>query len=329
MTDDLDAEIANWANLTKDQQLALYKRDAARRSTGTDVKSMEAYRTIFEPCVKMFKDYLESLGPFEVVNGHNHALDVTDKYARETLIERLSTALTSWLLIKAPPVAQFVIDRHRAGTTIAACCEALRCRSCGVHSHVVEITGTKLRPLQYDMKTPRSCEHVEFEDCPIDATQPYSVEIDIPSGEMVVANFLTPLYGEVKDKYSEQNNINYVWGRKNCTEEYARRGYIEMNIGNCGCYLFKMNKAGSKFIMGDDGSVKGRKEVARVCTSFWGYGIADHEDAKLKGLAEKMKDHDFTIVKCVPGRYRFTHRYHLLRDGLSDDDIYTHIEKVG
>lgn len=321
-----EEKLADWANLTKEQRIELSKEERLRRPT--DEKLEAAYfHEKYDTCQRMFEEYLNTLGPFEVVAGHGHTIDVTSKRAREDLIERLSAYLTGGLLIMEPPVVRYTIAQHQAGETLQAHGEALRCSSCGEHSHIVEITGTKLRPLVYE-RDPHGLGHVEFSECPIDPTQPYSVEIDIPSGEMIVANHLAQLFDEIKDKYAERNSINYVWGRKNCTEEYAKQGYIEMNIGNCSCELFQMNAERSKFIMGDSDSVSGRRTVARVCTDFWGYGIADHEDAKRRGLATKMPDLEYSIVRCVPGRYRFIHRYHLLRSGLSDDGIYTYIERV-
>jgi hypothetical protein len=258
--------------------------------------------------------------------------DSKEKWYHEHLVESIVHAMVGRLWVMQPPVVQELIDKHKAGETIELIgCEVLRCWACGESSSIIEMKGNTLKPLQYQHPgSLKDFRHVELDECPIDPKLPYSVEINIPSGEMVVANHFSSLFDEIKDRYSAEKSINFLWGRKNCTEEYAKQGYIEMNIGNCSCRMYQMNKAGTKFVMGASDCVRGRKPVANVCTDFWGYGITDRQLALKNGLEAMMKDRphmDVDVVKCKPGRYRFTHRYHLCRE--DERGIYTHIEWVG
>lgn len=332
MTTAIIPDIANWAHLTIEERQALVRADRDDRPIG-DKDAQERFNVRYNACKAFLEPYVKGLGQFRVIKAHKHAIrDTKDKWIHERVVDSIVHAMTGRLWIMELPVAQYLIDQHRAGETIELIgCEVLRCWSCGTASSIIEMTGNTLKPLRY--KPGRSFldfSHVELEDCPIDPKLPYSVEIDIPSGEMVVSNHLSPLFEEIKDRHSEGKSINHLWGRKTCTEEYAKQGYIEMNIGNCSCRLYKMNKDSSKFVMGESDCVRGRNEVANVCTDFWGYGIADHELAKKNGLAQMTKERphqSFDIVPCKPGRYRFTHRYHLCRD--EERGIFTHIAWVG
>jgi hypothetical protein len=331
MTDSTLPDITNWANLTIEERQLLVKADRDKRPV--DDKEAQAWFSLrFNACEAIIKPYVESLGQFKVIKAHKHAMrDYKDKWAHDQIVSSIVHAMLGRLWIYEATVAQHLIDQHKAGEMIELIgCEVLRCYSCGKHSHIVEMKGNTLKPLQYDETKPFPCfDHVELEDCPIDAKLPYSAEIDIPSGKMVMANHLSPLFKEVDEKYSEEMSINYVWGRKNTTLAYAKQGYIEMNIGNCSCRMYKMNNTSSKFVVGESDCVKGRKEVANVCTDFWGYGIADLDLAMKNGLEKMQKDRphmSFDVIPCKPGRYRFTHRYHLCRD--SKREIFTHIEWI-
>lgn len=324
-------DIANWANLTIEERQLLVKANRDVRPYD-DKEAQAKFSARYTVCFDILKPYVESLGQFKVLKAHKHQMrDSKDKWTHERIVDSIVRGMCSQLWIHEAPVAQHLINQHKAGETIELIgSEVLRCWACGESSGVIEMKGNTLRPLQFDRTKPLGCPAlIELEDCPIDPKLPYSAEIDVPSGNMVMANHLSPLFKEVDDKYSEEMSINYVWGRKNTTLAYAKQGYIEMNIGNCSCCMYKMNNDGSKFVVGESECVKGRKQVADVCTDFWGYGVADLDLATKNGLAAMQKDRPhmhFNIIPCKPGRYRFTHRYHLCRN--DKREIFTHIEWV-
>lgn len=323
--------IEDWATLSEADRTLLARAENADRPDDEE-KAKAQFSARYEACEAVIKPYIESLGQFKVVQTHKHAMsDSGAGWGHENLVSSIVHAVIERCWPMAAPVARYWIDQHKAGETMEIHGEMLRCWSCGEKASIWEMTGNVLKPLRYDRAKPlRDFSHIELGECPIDPTLPYSVEIDVPSGKMVVANRLSPLFKEIEDKYSEEKCVNYLWGRKNCTEEYARQGYVEMNIGNCACRMFRMDPEGSKFVMGDYECASGHEEVASVCTDFWGYGIADFDLAVKNGLAKMQEDRphmDFNIVECKPGRYRFTHRYHLCRE--DGTDIYTYIELVG
>jgi len=326
MTDTLP-DINKWSELTKVEQQALYKAYAENRPDA------DTFRQTYDDAIEIATAYFGSLGPFTIVDtiGHDFG-NIHSKWGRERIIDRLASAVIHACMIPHPAVVRDLLDRHKAGETIKLYSEVVRCWSCGEHSAKILLRGTEITPLAFKSGAKLGQgTYVPFEPCPIDPSIPYSVEIDIPSGKMLVANHFSHIFDDIQDKWAEKFSVNYLLGRKNCSEEYAKQGYVEMNIGNCSCRLFKMNKEGSEFHMGSWGHAEDEDEVASVCTDFWGFGITDHDRAMARGLEEvcaKNPYFSFDTVKCVPGRYRFTHQYHLLKDE-EDTRPYTIIERIG
>jgi hypothetical protein len=196
----------------------------------------------------------------------------------------------------------------------------------------------------------------------------YSIELDIPSGEMVIGNVLHKWFNYYEthpdeDRYSSRFCINQLHGRKIMSERQASIGTADFNIGNHACVMYQTDSAGEKFMIGaDDDFDNGEEEirmfpnhkiVGDVCTDYWGYYIVDRAELEKragpdeitedecdyfreKGLHNiKIKSYEygkFFVVKCKPGRYRFTHRYHLCgwKTGKDDKDIvFTNIEWIG
>lgn len=192
-----------------------------------------------------------------------------------------------------------------------------------------------------------------------DGRPPYSVRLNISSGVMLFANHFKRLFDftelpEFKDRaYSDEFSINYFEGKKRCTEEYAKLGLGEFNIGNCGCHMYK--KSDEDFFVGYDYTeyeddeennkpnvFDNTKVVGDVCTDFWGFCVIDKDTYEAKVgkddlskrkkeggityLDSKILDDTICAIKCTPGIYEFTHYYHLLKDG--DPNVYTTIKLV-
>jgi len=192
-----------------------------------------------------------------------------------------------------------------------------------------------------------------------DGRPPYSIRLNISSGVMLFANHFKRLFDftelpEFKGRaYSNEFCINYFEGRKRSTEEYAKLGLGEFNIGNCGCNMYK--KSDEEFFVGydyteyDDDEANNKpnvfdntKVVGNVCTDFWGFCVIDKDTYEAKvgkdDLTKRKKENNITYldskilddtinaIKCTPGIYEFTHYYHLLKDG--DPNVYTTIKLV-
>lgn len=217
----------------------------------------------------------------------------------------------------------------------------------------------KLVSCNYDYSIPRNQPGrliIKDTECKYkDGCPEYSIRLNIPSGKMLFANHFKNLFDftelpEFKDKaYSDEFSINFFEGKKRCTEEYAKLGLAEFNIGNCACDMFKVKNG--EFFVGayfeDDENnhediFSKVKQVGDVCTGFWGFCIVDKDtfEAKvgkedlsnpkrsqgMQWIDSKILDDTINVIKCTPGVYEFTHRYHLLKE--DEPRIYTTIKLI-
>lgn len=286
----------------------------------------------------ILEEYLDTLGVFTFINCNGHSFSGENERSQHWLRQDISRAAFFANLLRSfrsnltdEEKLTDIINRHKNGEIIPLGYHLdTSCWICGLKPNFVTLQGTVLSPLHRDYHTPGDHNPEPLEICPMDPTIPYEIEINIPSGEMIVANHLRDLFPERADEEKYGNNsINFLYGRKKHTEHYAKFGYGEFNIGNCACDMFPVNGSNSNFIVGSY-ECSTEKQIADVCTDFWGFGITDHQLAISLGLEKFKKDHsfsDFDIVTCKSGRYKFSHRYHLCND--ESTDIYTHIDWIG
>jgi hypothetical protein len=194
------------------------------------------------------------------------------------------------------------------------------------------------------------------ESCPFPTGLPaYSVEIDVPSGNLIFANNLTKYFPTYDDYY-----INLICEMQRQTEGYAKEGLIHVSVGNSCPSVYKINK--NKIVVGVNGPEEKWNEETEeweclsdeeiikttlpggyegsICTDLWAFGAAD-----LNNLISRIKylDPNFQpiigvnglnigtnfIVKVTPGRYRAMVTWHLITDTDSYPQIYTTIERIG
>lgn len=170
---------------------------------------------------------------------------------------------------------------------------------------------------------------------------PYSVEMDIPSGKLVVANDLRQFIDVAADY-----DVNYEEGCRRTAEAYAANGMFHFFLGNTCPGIYQKGdfitignpKRDEVDYVDDDGKklpdkiiqaanaaaekvAKERekiygKDLGSVCTDLWWYCGVDYEYLKKKaGKAFKtiIKDDYTTIVKLTPGRYKATGLTHVSR----------------
>lgn len=162
--------------------------------------------------------------------------------------------------------------------------------------------------------------------CPYpNGMQPYSIEVNVPSGKLVVANDLRDIFRVVGDF-----DIMASEGMRKTTLEYAKTGMAHAFVGNTCPGVYKINL--DKFVIGTRKSnerppVKGSRRIAGICTDLWWYSICDFDEYVRRVGKEPPKEYGFEIVKCKPGVYRFTHLFHHTeRD--APGQVYTEIDWV-
>lgn len=205
--------------------------------------------------------------------------------------------------------------------------------------------------------------------CPLsDGLKPYDVYIDIPSGEMLLANVVHgyDFYDEDSNdkngvsRYNTFYSLNNDAGKQNQAVAHSEQGSIQLCIGNCSCEMFQVDDSGEKFIVGDGfyGEEWDYKEIPKsytrvgdVCTDWWGYCVVDKKEFvkrqgdTLKSLKKSKYQGDFpkrTRYDIEYSNQRHTRtgfvikckagRYRFRHQYLckrDDPRVYTYVERVG
>lgn len=186
---------------------------------------------------------------------------------------------------------------------------SFQCDECG-EDVVLEFNGKKLRclnPCKYPKGIP-----------------PYDIELNVPSGKMVVANDLRKWWKVVGD-YA----INFKLNMKKTTEKYAEVGMAHAFVSNTCPGVYKINN--KKFVIGcaatNTDTLKGGKRVGGICTDLWWYSIVDYDDFVNRLGTPEKSGIDVDVVECKPGVYRFRHR-HNLDEFVQGEEVFTDIDWV-
>lgn len=161
--------------------------------------------------------------------------------------------------------------------------------------------------------------------CPYPEGMVYEIELNIPSGKMVVANDLRDWW-KVVGSY----NINSAEGCRKTTLKYAEAGMAHAFVGNTCPDVYRVKD--NEFVIGVTGGksyrnpVKNSKTVATICTDLWWYSIVDHDDFVRRGLT--LEEVSGRVVKCQPGVYRFKHIYHTQDRDSSEPLIFTQVDWI-
>lgn len=159
------------------------------------------------------------------------------------------------------------------------------------------------------------------------------VEVDFPSGKVLVTDDLRPIY-DVDDE-----------GLEDYGSALGQSQYIKA-MAEVGCaYGPVLNTCPSLYRTGDDTFVVasaeydeatdtvvdfGGVELAKVVTDLWAYSLADYEDWKARGGDPKGLGWTHTVVDVTPGRYRFT--CHSGERGFKPHGpglvVFAHVERV-
>jgi hypothetical protein len=177
-----------------------------------------------------------------------------------------------------------------------------QCSECSEAVHL-EFDGKKMRcanPCKYPKGLP-----------------PYDIELNIPSGKMVVANDLRDHW-----RITGDYNVNLTANCKKTTEKYAEVGMAHAFISNTCAGVYKVND--KKFEIGC--GLKKRKRVGGICTDLWWYSIVDYDDFVKRVGDPKKANMMIDVVKCKPGVYRFRHQFHLTYE--TKNELFTKIDWV-
>jgi hypothetical protein len=205
---------------------------------------------------------------------------------------------------------------------------ALRvCSCCGETDFGLETNGEVIRIAGQPCRYPEGLPPTEW-------------ELNVPSGELVVANDLRTLFPLLEEDF----DINTTWGCRQTTLAYAATGMAHAMVGNT-CPSVYLCKDGSYKIANPppgeqwDGKawvkIKPKpkfdgKAVAEICTDLWWYSICDHEEflRRCQRFGQKPADFSIKVVKIPAGVYRFRHDEHARGNEGDGECLYARFEKV-
>lgn len=169
-------------------------------------------------------------------------------------------------------------------------------------------------------------------------------ELNVPSGKLVIANDLRPLFPVLKD-----HDVNGVQGSLLTTLEYASQSMAHGFVGNSCPGVYQMGdgkantfKVASLALPEHWDSARQRyvhmkrksrwrgKRVASICTDLWWYSIADVCECarRAERLGRKLSDFQVEIVDVKPGVYKFVHDCRADKDKPGVDTIYATFQWV-
>lgn len=170
---------------------------------------------------------------------------------------------------------------------------------------------------------------------------PNEWELNVPSGKLVVANDLRPLFPlpEAEDEFDINTNI----GCRQTAQAYAAVGLSHAFVGNtcpgvyrCKDGTFKIanppgderwdEKLGSYVPIEPAPEFDG-EEVADICTDLWWYSICDYEEYQRRRKHFKQKrNFNIKVVDVPPGVYRFRHNDRTPES--PEECVYARFERV-
>lgn len=166
-----------------------------------------------------------------------------------------------------------------------------------------------------------------------DGLPPIEVELNVPSGVLVVGNDFRGGFKVVGDY-----DVNKFYGIFKTMKKYESIGLIHGFVGNTCPYIYRKKsslfqkvlnffgfaKIESTFMLGTNAWTedyeteihhKDWSEIDNISTDLWWYSIADKDEwIRRYGREPNTKNDDCIIIKCKPGVYKVTHQYHLIEN---------------
>ncbi|MBP7133679.1 hypothetical protein KBA73_00525 [Patescibacteria group bacterium] len=159
--------------------------------------------------------------------------------------------------------------------------------------------------------------------CPAAAQIPFTFELNVPSGRLVLGNALLDRFFTPIGDFDQ----SLLLGRMARTRAYENIGCAHAMVGNRPCGLYRVaSEPAPLFLLADLTKEENMSDLfgeslVSMDTSFWWYTIVDADEYVRRGGWLHTASVDFVTVE--PGVYRFTHRHYepklahdAYRDGL-------------
>jgi hypothetical protein len=148
------------------------------------------------------------------------------------------------------------------------------------------------------------------------------ITLNVPSGKIIVADDLRPVYNWdeteqewwLAEDYTRMASYNSALGQYQAVQAMAAAGCAYGPVGNSCPGLYR-TEDGTYVIASlayseetdDEVLPAGWEHLASVITDLWAYSIADFEDWKARGGDPESLGWGQTVLDVTPGTYEFTH----------------------
>lgn len=168
------------------------------------------------------------------------------------------------------------------------------------------------------------------------------VELDVPSGKMLVANVLRPVF-RVEEDF--EIGLSSAYGRHKMTKAYEEQGMVNLFVSNTspefyrtGADRFVVANVDNDYIYFSEEDaakdiqekISGWKEAGSIITDVWAYEVADYDVFVSRGGKPEELSNSF-VVDVEPGTYRFVHHEGEAGFDWDSDEpvlVFTEIERV-
>ncbi len=145
--------------------------------------------------------------------------------------------------------------------------------------------------------------------CSIDADGPFTFELNVPSGLLVMKADLRDIFYAPTDEF----DITCLMGGRATTRAYENIGCAHANIAGAGSGVYRLPGGdGNAFLIGHvngeehEGEFQLENVVRVMIGDLWWFSIADADEYVRRGGS--LEDGDLRRLSVKPGVYRFTHR---------------------
>lgn len=140
-------------------------------------------------------------------------------------------------------------------------------------------------------------------ECPIPDGLISVIDLAVPSGRIIVADDLRPVYDP---EMQPDPGYNSVAGQVQFTHLMAAVGCAYGPVGNTSPSLVRVGDGRYEIVSFDEDEGYGQETLASICTDLWAYSIADYDHWLSQG--GDSEDLEFLdVVDVEPGVYHFTH----------------------
>ncbi|GAA1623960.1 hypothetical protein GCM10009733_020750 [Nonomuraea maheshkhaliensis] len=168
--------------------------------------------------------------------------------------------------------------------------------------------------------------------CPYPDGITTTITFNIPSGKLLVADDLRPIYDWYDTNFASYSS---AIGKAQAIKAMAAIGCAFGPASNCGLGLYRTGPdnyiiATPTYDDDDNPSIAEDTQLAKICTDLWAYSMVDFQAWKTRGGDPAKLGYGDTVVDIPPGTYQVVH--HSGERGfewdIAETVVWAHMERI-